>query len=132
VKAKQKRGENCDTRVFEARTPSATIVPDAEVATEGFVDALGNPTGGTTVGPMFGLSWQHGPLTVPSDLNGAAVEDVLAACVHRLSFFQTAAQGKFACRENALALTKIEEALLWLGKRREDRKRRGVLGKHEV
>ena len=36
--------------------------------------------------------------------------------------------GPYACRENAEALTHIEEALMWLNKRVEDRAQRGVLG----
>jgi hypothetical protein len=40
-------------------------------------------------------------------------------------------QAKFPCRENALAITKLDEALLWLEKRTRDRVARGVEGKHE-
>lgn len=32
------------------------------------------------------------------------------------------------CRENATAITKLDEALLWLGKRKADREKRGVEG----
>lgn len=39
-------------------------------------------------------------------------------------------QNKFSCRENAIVITKLEEALMWLNKRTEDRKQRGVEGKH--
>ena len=53
--------------------------------------------------------------------NGAFVEGVIQAAIGRLRFFQTGANGKFACRENAIALTKLEEALMWLEKRTADR-----------
>jgi hypothetical protein len=43
----------------------------------------------------------------------------------RLQGFQS---GEFACRENAIALTHLEECLLWMNKRVEDRAERGVLG----
>lgn len=43
----------------------------------------------------------------------------------RLRCFQ---QGEFSTRENAIALTHIEEALLWMNKRVEDRIERNVLG----
>jgi hypothetical protein len=46
--------------------------------------------------------------------------------IDRLRGFQS---GDFRNRENALALTKIEEALLWLHKRTKDRLERGVEGK---
>ena len=32
------------------------------------------------------------------------------------------------CRENSLAITKLDEALMWLKKRKEDRITRGVEG----
>ena|SRR3990167_6916471 len=37
---------------------------------------------------------------------------------------------RFSCRENDIALMKMEGALMWLNKRTEDRKERGVEGKH--
>lgn len=40
--------------------------------------------------------------------------------------------GEFKCRENACAITKIEEALLWLRKRTMGRENRSVEGTHEV
>ena len=35
---------------------------------------------------------------------------------------------KFPCRENSCAITKLDEALLWLSKRTADREKRGVEG----
>jgi hypothetical protein len=35
---------------------------------------------------------------------------------------------KFRCRENSLAITKLEEALMWLEKRTADREARKVEG----
>jgi hypothetical protein len=46
-------------------------------------------------------------------------------CIDRLRSFQS---GDFKCRENALALTKLEEALHWLNHRTRDRQSRGVEG----
>jgi hypothetical protein len=67
--------------------------------------------------------------TVPeAGRNGTTNECVLAAVVHRLKFLN----GKFPCRENALAITKLEEALMWLEARTKNRIERGVEGKHEV
>jgi len=37
---------------------------------------------------------------------------------------------KFPCRENSLAVTKLEEALMWLEKRTKDREARSVEGKN--
>ena len=52
------------------------------------------------------------------------VEDILAVTYARLAIFQD----KFPCRENAVALTKIEEAVLWLAQRKAERENRGVYG----
>lgn len=35
---------------------------------------------------------------------------------------------KFSCRENAVAITKLDEALMWLDRRTKNRERRGVEG----
>jgi hypothetical protein len=51
--------------------------------------------------------------------------DLLEIVRHRLQCFQ---EGDFKTRENAIALTHIEEALLWMNKRVEDRIERNVLG----
>ena len=58
-------------------------------------------------------------------VNGCHNEDLIAIVIDRLQGFQS---GKFGCRENALAITKLEEALMWLNKRTSDRIRRGVEG----
>lgn len=70
------------------------------------------------------IEFQNGP--VPEHgVNGISQEALLAIVIDRLRSFQS---GKFACRENALALTKLEEALHWLQHRTRDRINRGVLG----
>ena len=70
------------------------------------------------------LYFQNGPIQEVG-LNGISNEALLAVCEDRLVGFQS---GPFACRENAIALTKIQEALMWLGKRTRDRVARGVEG----
>ena len=60
-------------------------------------------------------------------MNGLTQEVLLAIVADRLRSFQA---GKFACRENALALTKIEEAQHWLHSRTLARMSRGVEGTH--
>jgi len=56
-------------------------------------------------------------------------EDLICMVIDRLEHFQNS---EFACRENALAITKLEEALLWLRKRTMSREQRGVEGTHIV
>ena len=41
-------------------------------------------------------------------------------------------QEKFPCRENAISITKLEEAIMWQEKRTSERIKRGVEGKHEI
>ena len=60
-------------------------------------------------------------------VNGVCNEDLIAMVITRLEHFQ---KSEFACRENALAITKLEESLLWLRKRTMGRERRGVEGTH--
>lgn len=74
------------------------------------------------------LLFQNGPINEVG-VNGVTQEVLLAIVADRLRSFQA---GPFACRENALALTKIEEAMHWLQQRTLARMRRGVEGTHKV
>src|SRR5258708_2565869 len=56
------------------------------------------------------LFFQNGPIT-ENGVNGITQEVLLAIVIDRLQCFQA---GPFTCRENALALTKLEEAQHWL------------------
>ena len=79
------------------------------------------------------IRWQTGPLRNPdgsyNEPNGAFVETAIFAVIKRIESYQ---EGKFKCRENAIALTHLETALLWLHKRTEDREERGVEGTYAV
>jgi hypothetical protein len=97
------------------------------------INMYGNPTGGSVTGPGLSISWQDGPLgRPPKPATGAFIEDVLESARQRLEFYQTANGKKYGCRENALAITHLEEAMHWLLVRRLDRERRGVQGLHEA
>lgn len=74
------------------------------------------------------LQFQNGARKEEGSISGVLDEDLLEIVRHRLQCFQ---DGEYRTRENACALTHIEEALMWMNKRKEDRKARGVLGKHE-
>jgi hypothetical protein len=71
------------------------------------------------------IQFQNGARKLPDSIHGVLDTDLLEIVRHRLQCFQ---QGDFATRENAIALTHIEEALLWMNKRVEDRIERNVLG----
>jgi hypothetical protein len=73
------------------------------------------------------ISFQNGPIK-EAGFNGISQEALLAIIIDRLQSFQT---GPYACRDNAVALTKCEEALMWLQRRTQDRLRRGVEGTNQ-
>lgn len=79
-------------------------------------------------GEFAHVLFQNGPIK-ESGLNGCHQEDLLAIVIDRLEHFQA---GEYRCRENALALTKIEEAMHWLRHRTNARKARGVEGTHTI
>lgn len=67
--------------------------------------------------------------TIPENgVNGVTQEALLTIVIDRLRCFQA---GEFTCRENAIALTKLEEALHRLQQQTISRLRRGVEGKHQ-
>ena len=103
----------------------------AEYKCDNQSDENGNPTGGSVLGTGLSIDWQNGPLGRGVDRkepNGAFVETVIDAARQRIQFYQ---DSKFKCRENAIAITKLEEALLWLNKRTSDREKRQVEGLHK-
>jgi hypothetical protein len=73
------------------------------------------------------IKFQNGPIQEVG-VNGISNEALLAVVEDRLLGFQS---GQFACRENAIALTKLQEAMMWLQKRTMDRMRRGVEGTNQ-
>lgn len=86
-------------------------------------DKVGNPTGGSVESVGLRIDWQSGPLGRPPKLaTGAFVDDVIEAARQRLEFYQKMSGGKYACRQNAIAITKLDEALMWLTNRRMERK----------
>lgn len=60
--------------------------------------------------------------------DGTATEEVLEALIDRLTFLQS----KFPCKENACCITHLQEGLMWLEKRTNDRIKRNVEGKQIV
>ena len=104
----------------------------AEFKSENINDDKGMPAGGSVRGVGLSIDWQNGPLGRDGERvepNGAFVETVIAAVVQRIAYYQAS---KFNCRENALALTKLEEALHWLNSRTAKREAQKVEGTHAV
>jgi len=66
---------------------------------------------------------QSGPIK-ENGINGCQVDTLIEAAKMIIEGLNK----KFPCRENAVVVTKLDEALLWLLKRKMDRERRNVEG----
>lgn len=66
---------------------------------------------------------QQGPIK-QAGVNGAQIDDVIVFVRELITGFNK----EFPCRENAIVITKLEEAEMWLKHRKEDREKRGVEG----
>lgn len=66
---------------------------------------------------------QNGPVK-EHGVNGCQVDTVIEAAKAMLEGLNK----NFPCRENASAITKLDEALMWLNKRKVEREKRGVEG----
>lgn len=69
---------------------------------------------------------QNGPVK-EKGVNGCQVDTLIHAARAILDGFNK----QFPCRENSLAITKLEEALHWLDHRTKDRIQRGVEGTNQ-
>ena len=58
--------------------------------------------------------------------HGTTLEEMLRVSIERLQDLN----GRFPCRENSIAITHMQEALMWLNARTADREKREVEGKH--
>lgn len=73
------------------------------------------------------IGFQNGPIK-EAGVNGVTQEALLAISIDRLRSFQA---GPYSCRENAIALTHLEEALMWLQRRTRARIARGIEGTNQ-
>lgn len=74
------------------------------------------------------IKFQEGPIN-EAGINGIYPEDLINICIDRLELFQ---KGDYSCRENALVITKLEEAIHWLRHRTDKRAKRGIVGTREL
>lgn len=66
---------------------------------------------------------QNGPIKEVGK-NGCQVEDMIAVSKHIVEQLNA----KYPCRENAMIITKLDEAIMWSKKRTADREARNVEG----
>lgn len=75
--------------------------------------------------------WENGKTpeegTLHTVYDGTTNEEVFKMLIDRMKYLQD----KFPCRENAIVITNLEESLMWLEKRTQNRKEQGVEGKHK-
>lgn len=82
------------------------------------------PSGAVSLSNVCFIGFQNGPIK-EAGVNGVTQEALMAIVIDRLRSFQA---GPYSCKENSVALTHIETAMLWLQKRTRDRQARGVEG----
>lgn len=70
---------------------------------------------------------QNGPIKEVG-VNGCHVDTIIEAT----KLIIEGLNKNFPCRENALVITKLDEALLWLMKRKLDREKRNVEGESKI
>lgn len=99
-----------------------------EAKSNGIHNYVVKPINGKRKDPVQAINFQNGPRKEKNSIHGVTDSDLLEIVRHRLEQFQS---GEFACDENAKALEKTTEALMWLSKRANDRASRGVLGKKQ-
>lgn len=73
------------------------------------------------------IQFQNGARKEQNSMHGVIDSDLLEIVLDRLKSFQ---KGDYPSRENAIVITKLEEALMWMNRRVEDRIERNVLGKN--
>lgn len=105
--------------IITLREKATYEVPTYQVTDEGLTDY-----------PPAQLQFCKGDKSNPDSYRqiGFFSESLLAVCKQYLTENNV---GELKSRETSLAITKIEEALLWLGKRAEDRRIRGVQGTYQ-
>lgn len=102
-----------------------------QIRVEGFHEAFGTPSVYVLTPPQGKLTrlfFQNGPIKEVG-INGITNEALLAVVADRLRNFQ---RGPFACKENALAFQRIQEALGALHSRTARREKAGVEGTNVV
>jgi hypothetical protein len=115
----------------EALTITVTDEPGAGGANHKYSIRWKDETNQTE--PHCFIGFQNGPIK-EAGVNGVSGEALIAIVIDRLRSFQHGpsqdvnSRGEYACRDNAIALTHLEDALMRLQKRTRDRMARGVEG----
>ncbi len=84
------------------------------------------PSDNNMICNMISFKLQEGPIKEVGE-NGCQVDELIGAALIILRSFNKT----FPCRENSIAITKLEEALHRLADRTRDREKRGVEGTNQ-
>lgn len=95
-------------------SPAPLIGPDSPLSDHKDYDL----PGGVTIRFQRG-AMEHGR-------NGITTEELLDVAIDHIAGFQ---KGPYACRENAIVLTRLEEARFWVRERARLRAEQGVKGR---
>lgn len=101
------------------------LCPTAEAADKASIGAFEGSRETFDAIPVAHIQFQRGPFDAEGSTPGTLGAAVIAALIDHFQGFQT---GPLATRENALVITKLQEALFWQRERADERARRGVLG----
>jgi hypothetical protein len=75
----------------------------------------------------FKLQFQSGAMELGR--NGAITEEILDMLIEHIGGFQ---KGPYSCRENAMVITKLEEAKHWVLHRKQLREAQNIKGREAV
>ena len=112
-KGEQQEVIHSDLNQVEVKHVSNDVFPP------GHYYVISHPANGVYAEVMF----QNGPVKEVG-VNGLTNEALLELVLHRLRILNT----NFPCRENSLAITNIEQGVMWLEQRTKDRVKRNVEG----
>ena len=92
-------------------------------------------------GYVEGVAKTHPPIVIDDEFNsivftiqnGSIKENGVNGCqvdtiIETTKLIIEGLNKKFPCRENSMVITKLDKALMWLNKRKQDRVNRGVEG----
>lgn len=109
-----------DPKIIETLVSGATYkVPTYKVDDDGIVDGQG-------IEILFCKGNKENPNVLRQE--GVFTETLIQTAKE---YLETVNVGEMATRETSMAITKLDEALMWINKRAEDRKRRQVQGTYQ-
>lgn len=105
-------------------------IQTGELLQYNWADAEGNPAGGFACkAPGLAVYFQNGPIQ-ENGINGCQVTDLLQAAHNRLTYLNSAGEGRYRCPENDAALEHIYAAQQALQQRTARREQAGIEGRN--